>query len=186
MRSHGQDEYAGGSTDGMKMGAVNSTLPVDGEEWRNWYTMDSYSSTSEHSRMIVAHVIFMVLAWFFVLPIGIVFSISRSRYTAPVQFFFLLLNGLGVVFGTIYNVSTPDLYENNAHHKIGWIATWVVTAQVVMSLLFLYSGRTEKSAPSSCEHAAFLPISTDNMTQHNMSPYHDHRWSGDSGQGTER
>jgi Domain of unknown function (DUF2427) len=117
---------------------------------------------------------------------GIVFSISRSRYTVPNQLLFLLLNGLGVVFGTIYNVSTPDLYENNAHHKIGWIATWVVTAQVVMSLLFLYTGRTEKSAPPSGEHAAFLPISTDSMTQHNLSPYHDHRWSGDSGQGTER
>jgi hypothetical protein len=68
--SHGHDEHAGESTDGMKMGAAHSTLPADGEEWRNWYTMDSYSSTSEHSRMVVAHIIFTVLAWFFVLPIG--------------------------------------------------------------------------------------------------------------------
>lgn len=118
--------------------------------------------------------------------LGVVFSISRSRYTLPVQFVFLILNGLGVIFGTIYNVSTPDLYENNAHHKIGWIATWVVTAQVVMSLLFLYSGRTKKSELQTNEHAAFLPISTENIGQHNMSPYHDYRWSGDSGQGTER
>ena len=55
-----------------------------------------------------------------------------------------------------------------------------------MSLLFLYSGRTKKNDPSSDEHAAFLPVSTQNMAQHNMSPYHDYRWSGDSGQGTER
>ena len=99
---------------------------------------------------------------------------------------FLILNVVGVIFGTIYNVSTPDLYENNAHHKIGWIATWVVTAQVIVSLLFLYSGRTKRSQAQSNEHAAFLPTSTENMAQHNMSPYHHYRWSGDSGQGTER
>jgi hypothetical protein len=100
---------------------------------------------------------------------------------------FLILNGLGVTLGTIYNVSTPDLYEHNAHHKIGWIATWVVTAQVVMSLLFLYSGRSEKKTPAQGERAAFLPVSpTETMVNQPMSAYHDYRWSGDSGQGTER
>jgi hypothetical protein len=55
-----------------------------------------------------------------------------------------------------------------------------------MSLLFLYSGRTKTGSLRSSEHAAFLPVSTENMMQHDMSPYHDYRWSGDSGQGTER
>ena len=120
------------------------------------------------------------------IQIGVIFSISRSRYTIPIQVIFLILNGLGVVFGTVYNVSTPDLYENNAHHKIGWLATWVVTAHVMMSLLFLYSGRTEKKSSASGEHSAFLPVSAANMVQHDRSPYQDYRWSGDSGQGTER
>jgi hypothetical protein len=85
----------------------------------------------------------------------------------------------------VYNINTPDLYENNAHHKIGWIATWIVTAQVIMSLLFTYSGRGKKSAASASERAAFLPMSAENMTQHNLSSYADCRWSGDSGHGTE-
>ncbi len=113
------------------------------------------------------------------------FSVAGSRYALPAQFLFLVLNGFGVLFGTIYNINTPDLYENNAHHKIGWIATWIVTAQVIMSLVFHYSGRGKQSEASTPERQAFLPVSTENMVQHNMEPYAECRWSGDSGQGTE-
>ena len=88
--------------------------------------------------------------------------------------------------GTIYNVNTPDLYKNNAHHKIGWIVTWVMTAQVTMSLLFVYSSRTMKASGPVSERVAFLPLTVQNMTQQGNRPYHDYRWSGDSGQGTER
>jgi hypothetical protein len=116
---------------------------------------------------------------------GIMFSISRSRLALPTQLLFLVLNGLGLVFGTIYNVKTPDLYENNAHHKIGWIATWIITAQVVMSLIFVYSGRRNVEPVTESERASFLPVSVAAMAQHNMQPYSDYRWSGDSGQGTE-
>jgi len=115
-----------------------------------------------------------------------VFSVSRSRYALPVQFLFLILNGLGVLFGTVYNINTPDLYVHNAHHRIGWIATWVMTAQVIMSLLFVYAGRTKQTMASAPERAAFLPVSVENMAQHDMRPYADYRWSGDSGQGTDR
>lgn len=115
------------------------------------------------------------------------FSIARSRYTLIVQFLFLVVNGVGVMLATFYNVSTPDLYENNAHHKIGWIATWVMTAQTIMSLLFLYSGRTKKASSMPSERAAFLPMSTENMAEHNRhSSYHDYRWSADSGSPTSR
>ena len=118
---------------------------------------------------------------------GIMFSISRSKLALPTQLVFLVLNGLGVVFGTIYNVKTPDLYHNNAHHTIGWVATWVMTAQVVMSLIFVYSGRQVVTpAGQQGERAAFLPVSVEAIAQYNTRPYSDYRWSGDSGQGTER
>jgi hypothetical protein len=117
------------------------------------------------------------------------FSIARSRYTLPVQFLFLAVNGVGVAVATIYNVKTPDLYENNAHHSIGWIATWVMVAQTVMSLLFVYSGHFKSAeAAAASEYAAFLPVSAENMAQHNgvMSPYREYRWSADSGSPTGR
>jgi Domain of unknown function (DUF2427) len=117
---------------------------------------------------------------------GIMLSISRSKLALPTQLLFLILNGVGLVFGTIYNVKTPDLYENNAHHKIGWIATWTLTAQVVMSLIFVYSGRQKVEPLVESERTSFLSVSVAAMAQHNMQPYSDNRWSGDSGQGTER
>lgn len=113
--------------------------------------------------------------------VGVMFSIGRSKLALPVQLSFLLLNALGVLCGTIYNVNTPDLYENNAHHKVGWIATWVFIAQVVMSLLFVCSGRKKQEPTTSSERAAFLPPALHSLNR----PSHKHSWSGDSGQGTE-
>ena len=109
------------------------------------------------------------------------FSIARSRYTLPVQLVFLATNGVGVALAIAYNVSTPDLYENNAHHTIGWVVTWMMAAQTLMSLLFVYSGRASKTASTPSERAAFLPVSTANMAEHNLDSYHNHRWSADSG-----
>lgn len=116
------------------------------------------------------------------------FSVARSRFALPSQFVFLVCNALGLLIGIIYNSQTPDLYENNAHHKIGWIATWVISAQVVMSLIFACAGRGERAKAS--EQEAFLPVPTEEMSD-NSHPYpsgihHAYRWSKDSGQGTER
>lgn len=117
-------------------------------------------------------------------------SVARSHLALPTQFSFLVLNALGVLFGTVYNVKTPDLYENNVHHKIGWIATWVMSAQVIMGLVFLYARRSKRSHGSNDERAAFLPVSVEAMAHHEqahaMRGVHEYRWSGDSGQGTER
>jgi hypothetical protein len=111
------------------------------------------------------------------------FSIARSRYALPVQFLFLVVNGLGLLFGVIYNANTPDLYVNNAHHSIGWIATWMVIALVVTNFLFSYSRRNKRSVPAG-ERTAFLPVSVENMAQHNSHPYSEYRWTGHGRQGS--
>ncbi|KAI1619742.1 hypothetical protein EDD37DRAFT_570458 [Exophiala viscosa] len=179
--AHGDDGHPEGDMGGMEKAEAPSRHGLS-----DYYAMPSYAGLDMHGNMMLAHIVLMVLAWFFILPVGVVFSVSRSRFALPVQFLFLLLNGFGVLFGTVYNVNVPDLYENNAHHKIGWIATWIVTAQVIMSLMFHYSGRGKRSEEAaSAEGRAFLPVTVENMTQHNTPLYSDHRWSGDSGQGTE-
>lgn len=121
-----------------------------------------------------------------------VLSVARSRLALPSQFLFLLVNAFGLLLGIIYNSQTPDLYENNAHHKIGWIATWVISVQVVLSLIFAYAGRGESKSTraASYERAAFLPVSTDEHEHEHQhvypsGPMHGYRWSRDSGQGTE-
>ena len=116
---------------------------------------------------------------------GVMLSISRSRNSLPVQFLFLALNVVGVFLVTIYNAKTPDMYPNNAHHKLGWILTWVVSAQIVMGVISRYTGRQRKSE----EQAALMPVSIAAMEQHqhlhNLRLAETYRFSNDSGQGTE-
>lgn len=149
----------------------------------------SYFAYGKHSGTIIAHIGLMVLAWCFILPAGVMLSVARSRLALPTQFAFLVFNAIGLLVGIIYNSQTPDLYENNAHHKIGWIITWVASAQVVMTLLFVYAGRGENEV-SSHERATFFPVSTEDtpspLNTYPSGSFHDYRWSRDSGQGSER
>jgi len=143
---------------------------------------DSYFRYSEHSGLMMAHIFLMTIAWVFALPIGVMLSISRSRYSLPTQFLFLAINAVGVLLVTIYNASTPDFYPNNAHHKLGWILTWVMSAQVVMGVISAYARRKD-------ERGAFIPVSAENIAEHqrmqNIRPTQIYRFSNDSGQGTE-
>lgn len=113
-------------------------------------------------------------------------SVAHSRFTIPAQFVFLIVNGVALFFGLVYNASTPDLYLNNAHHKIGWIASSVVVAQFVIGIIYAYSGRRTKNVTSQYQRATFFPVSTENMMEHQQlyTPVAEYRWSGDSGQGT--
>jgi len=112
-------------------------------------------------------------------------SLARSRYTLAVQFAFLGVNAVGVLLSTIYNASTPDLYPNNAHHKVGWIATWVVCAQVLVGLLGGIVGAFKGTGDENehvCERQSFIPVSREDIDEHQRL----YRLSNDSGQGTER
>lgn len=119
--------------------------------------------------------------------LGVMISIARSRYRLPTQLLFLATNALAIFLATIYNASTPDLYPNNAHHKLGWIITWVISAQVLIGVVTFYAGK--KEAGHSEESGSFIPISAEVMAEHQRM--HDarreetYRFSSDSGQGTE-
>ncbi|CAI7607643.1 unnamed protein product [Penicillium pancosmium] len=149
----------------------------------------SYFAYDKHRGAILAHISLMVAAWCFLLPISVMLSIAHSRFALPSQFVFMLCNAFGLLLGIIYNEQTPDLYENNAHHKIGWIITWVVSTQLILSLIFVYAGRGESKIESrSFERATFLPVATDDHEHGRVfptAPMHGYRWSRDSGQGTE-
>jgi hypothetical protein len=115
-------------------------------------------------------------------------SLARSRYTLYSQFVFTATNAFGLLLGTIYNANTPDLYPNNAHHKLGWIVTWVVSAQVVIGLLGRVAGvlnSGEGHAQHSVERQSFMPVSTEAMEEHESRWPKLFRHSNDSGQGTE-
>ncbi|OHE98536.1 hypothetical protein CORC01_06157 [Colletotrichum orchidophilum] len=152
----------------------------------------TYFALADHAGLMYAHIGVMVLAWMFVLPVAVMLSIARSRYTLALQFFFLAVNGLGVLLGTIYNANTPDLYPNNAHHKLGWLVTWVLLAQVLVGLLGRVAGAlryNNHETNGKDEYQSFIPVSTAAMAEHhriNSSRYaSEYRLSNDSGHGTE-
>ncbi|KAL1303106.1 hypothetical protein AAFC00_006546 [Neodothiora populina] len=147
---------------------------------------NSYFHNTHHQGWLYAHIFTMVVAWVMILPIGVMFSVTRSRLTIPAQVSFLAVNGLGVFTSIIYNANTPDLYPNNAHHKIGWVASWVALAWFVMALPMIY--RSRKASASSPRPA----MTAQNMAQYNrlqneteFVPRHMYRWSRDSGHGSE-
>ena len=89
---------------------------------------------------------------------GVMLSIARSRLTILAQLSFLAINGLGVFTSIVYNKGTPDLYPNNAHHKLGWVLTWIAIAWFVMALPMILG----KSSPSSAH-----PMTMQNMARYN-------------------
>lgn len=113
---------------------------------------------------------------------GVVLSIARSRYTILVQFSFLALNAVAVLLATVYNATTPDLYPNNAHHKIGWVLTWIVGTQFIMGVIIAYTKRHKNTAT---EREGLIPVSTEAIAEHHRLHDDTYRFSNDSGQGTE-
>lgn len=198
--AHGGDHDDGGMDMGgdadMNMGGADEAANVEADP-----SQMSYFTYAEHTTAIYAHIALMVIGWVVLLPIGkkaflpkalllvstkadnwtsaaVMFSIARSRYTLPTQFVFLATNAIGVVVGTVYNAKTPDLYPNNAHHKLGWLVTWVVCAQVMIGLIGRVAGVLGSRGAggfSKEEQQGFIPVSTEAMAEHE----HHHRMNGE-------
>ena len=201
--AHGHDDN-GDMTMGMAMAGPSNTRPTIPPAASTTLAADpsSYFQYGEHSTLLLAHILVMTVGWVFVLPVGqyleaalfslliigllispgVMLSIARSRYSLPVQFLFLALNTVGILLATVYNARTPDLYPNNAHHKLGWVVTWVVGAQIVLGVISAYKGRRDGKRE---ERAAFIPVSMEAMEEHQRKHGETHRFSNDSGQGTE-
>lgn len=107
-------------------------------------------------------------------------SISRSRFSVPAQFVFLAINAIGIVLAVVYNARVPDFYPENAHHKLGWALTLIISAQVFMGIIRTYAWSDDLK---------YTPVSTEAIAAHQyMDPLRQcetYRFSNDSGQGTE-
>jgi hypothetical protein len=114
-------------------------------------------------------------------------SIARWRMALVSQFLFLAINAFALLLGLVYNHRTPELYENNAHSKIGWIITWIASAWAAMALIEAYASRSKVGA---AESFTGHDLNVTNMAQyqcvHDLETTPYSRWSNDSGQGTER
>ncbi|KAE8846790.1 hypothetical protein HRS9122_03697 [Pyrenophora teres f. teres] len=173
---------AHGHGDGMDMSAHDAqpTQPQDNG-------FGGYWSLSEHASLMYWHIGLEILAWVVVLPVAVMFSVARSRYTLPMQLAFLATNALALVLGIIYDRKTPEMYAGNAHSKTGWAITWIASAWVFLALVQAYAGR---SNTQSIQDEFAEPMTTVNMLRYqrvqNQELPDPSRWSDDSGHGTER
>ncbi|KAF5677284.1 YTP1-like protein [Fusarium heterosporum] len=165
--------HGGGESVGMDMttgrdGNATQT-PKDGDY------PDTYFAHAQHTELIHTHIALMVFSWVFILPIAVMFSLANSRFTLPTQLVFLAFNSLGILLSVIYNSQTPDLYPDNVHHKIGWIVTWVVVAQVLVSAVGCISGALgSKREKLDTETHTLLPTSTQEANLYlRTNPSHD-------------
>ena len=110
-------------------------------------------------------------------------NVARSRLALPAQLSFLMLHSIGLLMGTVYSSKAPDLYENNAHNKIGWIVTWIVVAQYIIGLVKSAAIVKDPQDIDAEEKTAFLPISTEALAQQQEATYSldEYRYSRDSG-----
>ncbi|KAI2483278.1 hypothetical protein Ptr902_05595 [Pyrenophora tritici-repentis] len=173
---------AHGHGDGMDMSA-HDAQPAQPQD--NGF--GGYWSLSEHASLMYWHIGLEILAWVVVLPVAVMFSVARSRFTLLMQLAFLATNALALVLGIIYDHKTPEMYEGNAHSKTGWAITWIASAWVFLALVQAYAGR---SNTQSIEDEFTEPMTTVNMLRYqrvqNQELPDPSRWSDDSGHGTER
>lgn len=110
-------------------------------------------------------------------------SVARSRLALPAQLSFLGLHSIGLLIGTVYSSKAPDLYENNAHNKIGWIVTWIVVAQYIIGLVKSAASVKDPQDIDAEGKTAFVPISTEALAQQQEATYSldEYRYSRDSG-----
>lgn len=129
----------------------------------------------------------MSISWIFVLPVSIMLTISRSKWRLPLQFSFLVLNAVGVFASILYNANTPNLYEGNAHHSLGWVVTWIVGVQMIFALLNAYTASGEEAKG---EGEEYRPLNAGEMQSGHWDAGDEnyakpeHRYSDDSAQGS--
>ncbi|KAK5133020.1 hypothetical protein LTR08_008225 [Meristemomyces frigidus] len=141
----------------------------------------SYFRHGQYGGWMLAHILCMILAWVIVLPVALVLSSARSRYHLPAQVVFHTINGLGVFTSIIYDNATPDLYEHNAHHLIGWIVNSLTFVWTFASLYAEY-GRYKSKKQGGAQNRSAVSQSR----AHGYSDQSTRRWSRDSGVGSSR
>ncbi|KAG9948537.1 hypothetical protein KCU85_g4916, partial [Aureobasidium melanogenum] len=167
--AHGDEHEHSGMA--MDMGSTHVNMTAAATVAAPSAAPSNYFRYPEFAGWMYAHIALMTIAWAIVLPVAVVFSVARSRFTIPAQVAFLAVNGLGLFTSIIYDAKTPDLYPNNAHHKMGWAVTWIAAVWFLMTFVNLYMARSEKAKE---RHA----MTADNIAQYDR--LQNHRWSRDS------
>lgn len=82
---------------------------------------DRDPSVSRYPGLMALHVIFMTLAFFVALPVGIAMRTVKHSWHGLVVVAFYSLCALGCASSTLYTKLTPDMYEGSTHASHGYL-----------------------------------------------------------------
>ncbi|KAF8322170.1 hypothetical protein DL93DRAFT_2050842 [Clavulina sp. PMI_390] len=108
------------------------------------------SAERTYPTFMILHVICMSLAFFAILPIGIVLRNAKHKYHIIAQSSFIALVAVGWFFSTLYRSLTPNLYPGESHTPLGYVVLLGVVAiagyDCFRVLVRLYQFVTRKSS----------------------------------------
>ncbi|KAG6887273.1 hypothetical protein C0992_013034, partial [Termitomyces sp. T32_za158] len=103
----------------------------------SYYTID-FDGAGEGTRYpgwMVAHIIFMSLAFFVALPIGIAMRSVKHAARGFAVFAFWALCALGCVSSSLYKKLTPNMYEGSVHTLQGYLTLLVAFSLSAIDVL---------------------------------------------------
>ncbi|KAF8640010.1 hypothetical protein AX17_001254 [Amanita inopinata Kibby_2008] len=106
----------------------------------SYYTIDweeHEPSTARHPGLIMAHALFMSLAFFGALPIGIAMRSVKHPAHGLAIFSFYGLCALGCATSALYSKLTPNMYEGAKHAPHGWL---VLCLAVFLTVIDVFAG----------------------------------------------
>ncbi|KAI7904736.1 uncharacterized protein BX663DRAFT_559714 [Cokeromyces recurvatus] len=95
----------------------------------------SYALFPDNKGYFYTHVILMTIAFWILMPIGIMLGIAKSSLHIPVQLGSLCFAMGGFFFAKLYGHSTPHLYKGNSHHILGWILFLFMITQMSVGIV---------------------------------------------------
>ncbi|KAI8645907.1 hypothetical protein BD408DRAFT_449920 [Parasitella parasitica] len=95
----------------------------------------SYALFPDEKGYFYIHVIMMVIAFWILMPIGIMLGIAKSSLHVPVQMLSFCAAMVGFFFAKLYGHATPHLYQGNSHHTLGWILFLFLIAQMSVGVV---------------------------------------------------
>ncbi|KAI9473818.1 MAG: hypothetical protein EXX96DRAFT_579473 [Benjaminiella poitrasii] len=95
----------------------------------------SYALFPDNKGYFYTHVALMTIAFWILMPIGVMLGIAKSSLHVPVQLLSFCFAMGGFFFAKLYGHSTPHLYKGNSHHTLGWILFLFMIAQMSVGVV---------------------------------------------------
>ncbi|KAL0582004.1 hypothetical protein V5O48_000062 [Marasmius crinis-equi] len=99
---------------------------------------DPEHASERHPGFMVMHALFMSIAFFVALPIGIAMRSVNHAWHGVVMVVFYAFCVLGCATGGIYRKLTPNMYEGNVHGKQGYLLLLLAVSLTTVDLLNIF------------------------------------------------